>query len=226
MLKPYRTVTPTLFIFFILLTIPSPYAIPQQNDPTASTTARIVKARDYATEYVALAKDSLANTPSDLSEARKLYIKAYSSYDAWVTYMRTALEDGRTKHLGTDSEYQTIAADASASGTAFTNFVDAKTTGGTKAANVLFSSLGALGLQLWNGIADRHQQERCTASANFEEMTKWYVWEAITDDTLKNPPPSSAASSSDKCTRAASASKSSGKNMPSDSNPSSKTPKH
>ena len=180
----------------LLVMVPSVHGVPRQGDPTASIVAQIVKARDYTAEYVVLAKQSLAKNPSDLQQAQKLYILAYADYNAWVAYVKTGLQDGKAKHLNTDAEYQTISSYASTAGNAFTSFVDSKT-GEPKAVNVLLSSLGALGLQLWNGIKDRQQKDRATAATNFEQGTKWSPWEAITEDSLKNPQPSPSTKPSD-----------------------------
>jgi hypothetical protein len=192
----FKTVALNSAILLFLASAQSVYGVPQQADPTASITAKIVKARDYTAEYVMMAKQSLAKSPSDLQQAQKLYALAYADYNAWVAYVKTALQDGKAKHLGTDTEYQKISSDAATAGNAFTAFVDSKT-GESKAVNVLLSSLGALGLQLWNGIKDRQQKDRATAATNFEQTTQWSLWEAITEDSLKNPQPSQSTKPSD-----------------------------
>jgi hypothetical protein len=69
---------------------------------------------------------------------------------------------------------------------------------GSKAVNVLLSSLGALGLQLWNGIKDREDKDRAAAAANFEQTVKWSPWEAITEASLAKPQPSPQPSDSAK----------------------------
>jgi len=182
----FKMVNVVVVLFYI--TAQSVYGAPQQAaDPTAPVTAQIVRARDYTAEYVVMAKKSLTNS-SDLQKAQKLYIAAYADYNAWVAYVKTALQDGRTKNLNKDTVYQKVSSEAAASGNAFTAFVDSKT-GEPKAVSVLLSALGALGLQLWNGIKDRQQRDRATAATNFEQTTKWSPWEAITEDSLKNPQP-------------------------------------
>lgn len=168
----------------------------QQSDPTAPTTAAIVKARDYTAEYVLIAKQSLAKEPADLQQAQKLYARAYADYNAWVAYVKTALQDGKDKQLGKDAEYQKISSEAGTAGSAFTAFVDSKT-GEPKAVNVLLSSLGALGLQLWNGIKDRQQKDRATAATNFEQTSKWSTWEAITEGSSKSQQPTESTKPSD-----------------------------
>lgn len=178
----------------LVLSLAAEYSVQglaQQADLTARITAKIVKARDYTAEYVMMAKQALAKSPSDLQQAQKLYALAYADYNAWVAYVKTALQDGKAKHLNTDSEYQKVSSDAGTAGNAFTNFVDSKTRE-SKAVNVLLSSLGALGLQLWNGIKDRQQTERATAATNFEQTAKWAPWEAITEASLSSPQPSSS----------------------------------
>jgi hypothetical protein len=181
----------------ILAAVQSVYGVPQQAaDPTASITAQVVKARDYTTEYVVMAKQSLAKNPSDLQQAQKLYIRAYADYNAWVAYVKTALQDGKAKNLNKDTEYQKLSSDAAASGNMFTAFVDSKT-GQPKAVSALLSSLGALGLQLWNGIKDRQQKDRAAAATTFEQTTKWSSWEAITEESLKNQQPPQTTKPSD-----------------------------
>jgi hypothetical protein len=174
----------------------SVFGVPQQVDPTAPIAARIVKARDYTSEYVVMAKQSLAKNPPDLQQAQKLYVSAYADYDAWVAYVKTALQDGKAKNLNKDTEYQKVSSEAATAGNAFTAFVDSKT-GEPKAVSAILSSLGALGLQLWNGIKDRQQKDRATAATNFEQTAKWSPWEAITEDSLKNPQPPQTTKPSD-----------------------------
>jgi hypothetical protein len=172
----------------IALCFAIPLSTPAADDPTAAITARIVQARDYTSSFVVLAKQSLTNSPADLQQAQKLYASAYADYNAWVAYVKTALEDGKSKNLGTDADYQKISSDAATAGSQFTNFVDSKT-GGSKAVTAILSSLGALGLQLWNGIKDRVQKDRTTAATNFEQDTKWLPWESITTDPVKAAKP-------------------------------------
>lgn len=192
----FKAILSNSSVLLLLAASQSVYGLPQHVDPTAQIVARIVKARDYTAEYVMISKESLAKNPSDLQQARKLYARAFADYNAWVAYVKTALQDGRAKHLGTDTEYQKISSEAATAGNAFTGFVDSKT-GEPKAVNVLLSSLGALGLQLWNGIKDRRQKDRATAATNFEQTAKWSPWEAITENSLKNPRPSQSAKPSD-----------------------------
>ena len=47
--------------------------------------------------------------------------------------------------------------------------------------------LGALGLQLWNGIKDRQSTDRAAAATNFAQEASWSTWEAITEDSMKQP---------------------------------------
>jgi len=191
-----RNIVLTSVALVFLSSAESVYGAPQQAaDPTAPITAQIVKARDSTAEYVVMAKKSLTN-PSDLQQAQKLYIDAYADYDAWVAYVKTALQDGKAKNLNKDAEYQKVSSEAATAGNKFTAFVDSKT-GEPKAVSALLSSLGALGLQLWNGIKDRQQNDRATAATSFEQTTKWSPWEAITEDSLKNPQPPQTSKPSD-----------------------------
>jgi hypothetical protein len=183
-----KTATLASVTILVLVAAPSICALPE-NDPIATITARIVQARDYTASYVALAKRSMATNPSDLQQAEKFYASAYADYNAWVAYVKAALQDGKTRNLSKDTDYQKIASDAASAGTTFTNFVDSKTGGPSKAVNVILSSLGALGLQLWNGIKDRRQQDRATAATNFEQETKWSPWDPSTTDAAKPSQP-------------------------------------
>ena len=169
--------TPLFLAIFVLPACPA-------GDPTATIVAKIVQARAYTSSYVVLAKQSFVSSPADLQQAQKLYAFAYANYSAWVAYVVTALQDGRGKNLSNDTDYQKVSSDASMAGNQFTEFVDSKT-GSTKAVSVILSSLGALGLQLWNGIKDRQQKDRGTAATNFEQQTKWSPWESITTDAVK-----------------------------------------
>lgn len=169
----------------------------QAEAPTTETiTAKIVEAKSYTESYVLLAKENLAKNPADLLQAQKLYATAFSKYNAWVAYVKTSLEAGKSKRLGTDANYQKISTGAAAAGKEFTDFVDAKL-GESKAVTALLSSLGSLGIQLWNGIKDREDAERAAAATNFEQETKWLLWEAINANSEK-PTPSAQPSSTKK----------------------------
>jgi hypothetical protein len=191
-----KTIVPTSTVLLLMAAAMSGPAVAQQPDPTATATAQIVKARDYTTEYVVIAKQAFAKNASDLQQARKLYASAYAGYGAWVAYVKTALQDGKIKRLGTDSEYQKTSVAATNAANTFTAFVDSKTPE-SKAVNAIFSSFGALGLQLWNGIKDQKQKERDAAATNFEQTVKWSAWEAITEDSLAKPKPSEPTKPSD-----------------------------
>ena len=160
-------------------------------DPTASVTAKIVEARDYASEFVSLAKASLAQKPADLEQARKLYATAYSKNNAWVAYVKTSIREGNAKKLNKDSAYQTIADDASRSAVEFTNFVNSKTDQPKDVTTILLA-FANLGLKLWDGIKDRIYKDRVNAADAFEKDTKWQPWEKIgTDDHSGREPDTS-----------------------------------
>jgi hypothetical protein len=146
-------------------------------DPTASVTAKIVEARDYASEFVSLAKASLVQNPADLEQARKLYATAYSKNNAWVAYVKTSIREGNAKKLNKDGAYQTIADDASRSAVEFTTFVNSKT-GQSKDVTTILLAFADLGLKLWNGIKDR----KC--SGRFRERHKMA---ALGEDRHRHP---------------------------------------
>jgi hypothetical protein len=157
-------------------------------DPTASVTAKIVEARDYASEFVSLAKASLVQNPADLEQARKLYATAYSKNNAWVAYVKTSIREGNAKKLNKDGAYQTIADDASRSAVEFTTFVNSKT-GQSKDVTTILLAFADLGLKLWNGIKDRLYKDRVNAADAFEKDTKWLPWEKIGTDTQRGSEP-------------------------------------
>jgi len=157
-------------------------------DPTAAVTAKIVEARDYTSEFVSLAKASLAQRPADLEQARKLYATAYSKYNAWVAYVKTSIRQGNAKKLNKDSAYQAIADDASHSAVAFTTFVNSKT-GEEKAISTILAGFADLGLKLWNGIKDRIDKDRVNAADAFEKDAQWQPWDKVGADTQSGSKP-------------------------------------
>jgi hypothetical protein len=157
-------------------------------DPTAAVTAKIVEARDYTSEFVSLAKASLAQRPADLEQARKLYATAYSKNNAWVAYVKTSIRQGNAKKLNKDAAYQAIADDASRSGVEFTTFVNSKT-GQSKSISTILLGFADLGLKLWGGIKDRIDKDRVNAADAFEKDAKWQPWDKVGADAQSSSKP-------------------------------------
>lgn len=169
-----------IFISFFLLTNQSPAQQPASNTTINidSTTADIVQARTFTSQYVLLANSRFKSDSPQYTQAYKLYAKAYSDYTAWNSYLASAIRSGRTKRLPSDPKYAKAASTASQSAAAFTNYVDVQTSQ-SKAITTALTALAGLGIDLWTKWSNKISAERTAAATAFTTDTKWQSWNEI-----------------------------------------------
>jgi hypothetical protein len=152
-----------------------------------ATTADIVQVRTFTSQYVLLANSRFKSDSPEYAQAYKLYAKAYSNYSAWNSYLTSAIRAGRTKHLPSDPKYTGVAANASQSATAFTNYVDEQTSQ-SKAVTTIITALASLGIDLWTKWSNKISADRAAAATAFATDTKWQSWNEI----ISGKPPGTA----------------------------------
>jgi hypothetical protein len=178
-------------IFLILIVLIKP-GFCFGDDNLDAVIAKVVKARDYTTQFVVLAKKSFKEGTPEYNQAFKLYAAAYSDYDSWNAYLTSALAAGRVKGrtaLPHDSKYDDLSAAATNSATKFVSYVDSNTPGQEKAVVTILSSLADLGLKLWTGISKKITDDRNALSKRFADATQWQSWEQISDGSAPIPKP-------------------------------------
>jgi hypothetical protein len=163
-------------------------ALQEQSKAAPPTTvegviAEIVKARGYTSGMVVLANKNFTTGSEKYNRAFTLYAQAYGDYTAWAAYLTAALRAGHTKHLNNNQEYNQVATTASASGSAFTNYVVTNTPGAgeSHAIVTILSGLADLGIKLWTDISKQVTLQRNNAATSFCESTKWQTWQELTD---------------------------------------------
>src|SRR5689334_18042789 len=85
--------------------------------------AAMVSRRDQCSEYVVEVKRKLQPDDANYQKARDLYVSAYAKQNSWVAVLKMAIQKGKTKNLGKDDAYQSIAAQADEAARAFVSFV-------------------------------------------------------------------------------------------------------
>ena len=83
-----------------------------QNAAVTQALAKIVEDRDQTAEYVLEVKSKFKPDDADYQQARDLYITALAKHNAWIAVVKSAIQSGKTKNLGQDQTYQTVAAEA------------------------------------------------------------------------------------------------------------------
>jgi hypothetical protein len=140
--------------------------------------AAMVSRRDQCSEYVVEVKRKLQPDDSNYQKARDLYVTAYAKQNSWVVVVKIAIQKGKTKNLGKDEAYQSIAAQADEAARAFVTFAQSLP-GATRSRSIPAALAAAVGLSLWQKIKEQRQMERDAEAERFERETKWSTWERI-----------------------------------------------
>jgi hypothetical protein len=139
--------------------------------------ASIVSRRDQCSEYVVELKRKLRPDDPHYQKGRDLYVVAYAKHNSWVAVLKVAIQKGKTKNLGKDDAYRSIAAQADEAAQEFITF--AQSVGAPKSRSLPAAIAASVGIDLWGKVKEQKQMERDAEAERLQRETKWSSWEAI-----------------------------------------------
>jgi hypothetical protein len=161
--------------------LPTPI-LADQSPVVTQAIAKIVEDRDRTAEYVLEIKRKYKPDDADYQQARDLYVTALAKHNAWIITLKTVIQKGKTKNLGSDEPYQKIAAEAEQATQAFVSYVQSRPKATVSRGGIGPAALASLGLNIWSGIRGKRQQARDEEADRFVRETQWSRWEEIKAD--------------------------------------------
>ena len=171
-----------VFTYAIVVIASVSLSISAQKKPDAVTLsiAKIVKAKTEVRGYVSDIKVKFSSKPDspELAQAKAKYRTALGDYNAWVAIVKSAIANGKTQDIQSDTTYSELGEKAGKEANDFVSYAQSQT-GQSKGIIVVFSGLIDVGFKIWNGISDRKAKERKERSEQFEKDCIWSQWEDI-----------------------------------------------
>lgn len=146
--------------------------------------AKMVEAKTLAESYVGIAKDHLDPKSDTYTNAQKKYAQAYSKYSSWLAEFEVAVQQGKTRHLDQDSEFQKRGGEAGSAAADFVSYVDQNTTH-SKAVVTILTDIATAALKIWQGVKDQQTKDRQSVVTNLENHAKWKSWSELTGGPSK-----------------------------------------
>jgi hypothetical protein len=136
---------------------------------------QMVEATNLTQSYVGIAKDHLDPKSDTYTNAQKKYAAAYSKYSAWLAEFEIAIQQGKTRKLDEDTEFQKRGQEAGTAAADFVSYVDQNTVH-AKAVFTILTDIVTSALKIWQGIKDQQTKDRQNIISTLDKEAKWKSW--------------------------------------------------